>query len=118
MEKEQLKQEIIETFKKLSTLQKQFKEQFEDEELGLDIADELVADVKYTYVSNDFPDVYRQNEQWVGLSIETYTGLKFHFNFLDLDDVDEVTRDLSYMRDFVEEKNENWTPEDLEENEN
>lgn len=114
MEKEQLKQEIIDTFKRLSSLEKQFKELYEDEELGLDIKDELVTDIKYTFVSNDFPDVHRQNEQWVGLAIETSTGLKFHFNFKDLDDVSDVTRELDYMKEFVEEQNENWQPEDLE----
>ena len=115
MEKEQLKKEIIETFKKLSSLEKQFKELYEDEEVGLDIKDELVTDVNYVMVHNDFPDVTRQNEQWVGLALETTTGLKFHFNFHDTDNVEEVILGMQEMRDFVEEQNENWEPEDLEE---
>lgn len=117
MEKEQLKQEIIETFKKLSELSKQFKEQYEDETIDMDIKDELEQDVSYIYVSNDFPDVTRQNEQWVGLALETSIGLKFHFNFKDSDDVEDLLSNVSYMKDFVEEQNENWRPEDLEEDE-
>lgn len=117
MEKEQLKQEIIDTFKKLSSLEKQFKELYEDEEIGMDIKDELEVDVNYVYISNDFPDVTRQNEQWVGLSLETTTGLKFHFNFHDEDNVEEVILGMQEMKDFVEEQNENWQPEDLEEKE-
>lgn len=115
MEKEQLKQEIIDTFKKLSELSKQFKDQFEDETIDMDIKDELEQDVSYLFVSNDFPDVHRQNEQWVGLALETSIGLKFHFNFKDLDDVEDLLRSVSDMKDFVEEQNENWQPEDLNE---
>ncbi len=43
MEKAQLKQEIIETFKKLSSLEKQFKELYEDEDLDLGWGDRYVA---------------------------------------------------------------------------
>ena len=115
MKKEQLKQEIIDTFKKLSSLEKEFKEQYPDEEIGLDIKDELVTDINYVFVSNDFPHITRQNEQWVGLSLETTTGLKFHFNFHDTDNVDDVLNNMSDMKDFVEEQNENWTLDDLNE---
>jgi hypothetical protein len=115
MTKEELKQEIIETFKKLSSLEKEFKQQYPDEGVGLDIKDELEVDVNYVFVSNDFPDVTRQNEQWVGLALETTTGLKFHFNFIDMDNVNDVLYGMSDMKDFVEEQNENWTPDDLNE---
>lgn len=115
MEKEQLKQDIIDTFKKLSELETQFKEQYPDEEVGMDVADELQLDVDFVYVSNDFPDITRQNEQWVGLSLYSTTGLKFHFNFKDEDYVDDVLYGMSEMKDFVEDKNENWTIDDLSE---
>ncbi len=115
MEKAQLKQEIIETFKKLSSLEKQFKELYEDEDLDLGWGDRYVASASYTHVTNEFPDITRQNEQWVGLQIETNTGLKFHFDFSDLDDVDDLISSLHELRDFVEDKNENWTIDDLNE---
>jgi hypothetical protein len=115
MEKEELKREIIDTFKKLSSLEKEFKEQYPDEEIGLGIKDELELDINFVYVSNDFPDITRQNEQWVGLALYSTTGLKFHFNFHDMDNVEEILNGMSDMKDFVEEQNENWTLEDLNE---
>jgi hypothetical protein len=115
MTKEELKQEIIDTFKKLSSLEKEFKEQYPDEEIGLDIKDELVTDVNFVFVHNDFPDITRQDEQWVGLALATTTGLKFHFNFHDMDNVDDVLYGMNEMKDFVEDKNENWTLDDLNE---
>jgi hypothetical protein len=116
MEKEQLKQEIIDTFKKLSELEQQFKEQYPYEQIGMNIEDELQLDVDFVFVSNDFPDITRQNEQWVGLSLYSSTGLKFHFNFKDMDNVDDILYGMSDMKDFVQDKNENWTLDDLTEN--
>jgi hypothetical protein len=115
MEKEQLKQEIIETFRKLSVLEKEFKTQYPDEEIDMDVKDQLELDVNFVYVSNNFPDVTRQNEQWIGLALYSTTGLKFHFNFHDMDNVDDVLDNMSYLKDFVEDKNENWTIDDLNE---
>jgi hypothetical protein len=116
MEKEQLKQEIIDTFKKLSELEQQFKEQYPYEQIGMNIADELQLDVDFVFVSNDFPDITKQNEQWVGLALYSTTGLKFHFNFKDMDNVDDVLYGMTDMKEFVEDKNENWTLDDLTEN--
>jgi len=113
MTQEELRQEIIDTFKKLKSLEKDFKEQYPDDGIHMDIKDELEVDVNYVFVSNDFPDVKRQNEQWVGLALETTTGLKFHFNFKDMDNVNDVLYGMSDMKDFVEDKNENWTLDDL-----
>lgn len=118
MEKEQLKQEIIDTIKKLSSLEKQLKEQFPGEECGLTIKDELVLDVDSVFIHEDYPDMTRQNESWVGLSLGTTTGLLFHFNFKNMENVDDILYGMNDMKDHVENQNENWTPEESDEDDN
>jgi hypothetical protein len=118
MTKEELKQEIIDTFKKLSSLEKEFKEQYPDEQIGLNIKDELVLDVAGVFIHEDYPDMTRQNESWVGLAIGTTIGLQFHFNFKNMEDVDDILYGMNDMKDFVENQNENWQPEDTEEDNN
>ena len=54
MTKEELKQEIIDTFKKLSSLEKEFKEQYPDEEIGLDIKEAELNEILTSKELSDF----------------------------------------------------------------
>ena len=114
----EIKADYLAAISSIQQYEKELKTHYPDKDMDIDWEDKIEADVKYIYVSNQFPSIDRQNEQWVGLQFETPAGIKFHFNFHDLEDIQYLVDNIVDMRDFVEDQNENWTIDDLEEDAN
>ena len=113
----EVKADYLAAIRTIQECEKQLKTHYPDKDLKTDWKDAIDVDVHYVYVSNEFPSVDRQNEQWVGLQLESSTGVKFCFNFHDLEDVDYLVNNIIDMKDFVEEQNENWSPDEDEDEE-
>lgn len=113
----EIKADYLTAIRNIQQYERELKTYYPDKDLKIDWADRIDADVQYIYVSNEFPSIDRQNEQWVGLQFETPAGIKFHFNFHELEDIQYLVDNIIDMRDFVEDQNENWTPEEDEDDE-
>lgn len=112
-----IKADYLAAIRNIRQCEQELKQHYPDKDIKTEWKDQIEVDVHYVYVSNEFPDVDRQNEQWVGLQLESSTGVKFHFNFHDLEDVDYLVNNIIDMKDFVEDQNENWTPDEDEDEE-
>lgn len=113
----EIKADYLAAIRGIQQYERELKTHYPDKDLKIDWKDEIKVDVRYVYVSNEFPSIEQQNEQWVGLQLETPAGIKFHFDFHDLEDVDYLVNNIIDMKDFVEDQNENWTPDEDEDEE-
>lgn len=108
----EIKADYLAAIRGIQQYERELKTYYPDKDMDIDWKDEIEVDVKYIYVSNEFPSIDKQNEQWVGLQFETPGGIKFDFNFHDLEDIQYLVDNIIDMRDFVEDQNENWTPDE------